>query len=81
MYIFVKTNGVVAAFSVARTFSRIRVTYYCDGLWCGEPLGFLDWPMLTQAMLGMVENIALFGAAALVVEYYIDRGFLTRMQR
>jgi hypothetical protein len=37
--------------------------------------------MLTQALLGMIENIACFGAAALVVEYCIDRGFLSRMQR
>ncbi len=63
----------------AKSFGRIRVSYYCDGLYCGEPLGFLDWDMLQQFLLSGAENLALFGAAALVVEFFCDRGFISRV--
>lgn len=71
-------NGVVAAFILAKSFGRVRVSYYCEGLYCGEPLGFLDWSMFQQAALSGIENLALFGAAALVVEYFCDRGYIDR---
>lgn len=70
-------NGAVGAFVVAKSFSRIRVSYYCDNLYCGEPLGIMDWDMLQQLGLSSLENLALFGAVALVMEYFCDKGFIS----
>jgi hypothetical protein len=40
----------------------------------------MDWAMLQQAALSGLENLALFGAAALVVEYFCDRGYISRVK-
>jgi hypothetical protein len=37
--------------------------------------------MLNQSLLAGAENIALFGAAAVVMEYYYDRGFIEKGSR
>ena len=73
-------SGIVLAFVFARTFSRIRVGPYCDGLNCGTPLGLLDWTMVSQTALGLAENIGLFGATALVLEYFIAKGYIMKME-
>lgn len=74
------TNGVITAFVIGRTFSRIRVGRYCEGLYCGAPLGLLDWDMLSQTLLSCAENIALFGATALVMEYFYKSKFISKVE-
>ena len=71
-------NNVVGAFVLAKLFSRIRTSYYCEGLYCGAPLGFMDWDMSRQFVLSAADNLALFGAMALVIEYACDRGYIRR---
>ena len=53
--------------------------YYCDNLDCGEPLIFMDWNMIQQLVLSMSESLALFGAVALVLESFCDKGFISRI--
>ena len=72
------TNGVIVASALARSFSKVQVTYYCDNLICGDPLTVLDWRMLSQFALGMTESVALFGAAGLALEFCCDRGLIPR---
>jgi hypothetical protein len=72
------TNGVIVASALARSFSKVQVTYYCDNLICGDPLTVLDWSMLSQFALGMTESVALFGAAGLALEFCCDRGLIPR---
>jgi hypothetical protein len=71
-------NGVVVASALARSFSKVQVTYYCDNLICGDPLTVLDWSMLSQFALGFTESVALFGAAGLALEFCCDRGLIPR---
>ena len=71
---------MIIAFVIGRTFSRIRVGYYCDGLYCGAPLGLFDWSMLSQTILSGIENIALFGATALVMEYFYKQDFISKVE-
>jgi hypothetical protein len=74
--------GVVGAFVIVRTLSRVRVSYYCEAapLDCGAPLGYFDWSMLQQAMFSGLESIFLFGAAAAAMEYSYRRGYITRFK-
>jgi hypothetical protein len=62
-------NGVIAAFVIAKTFSRVKVSYYCDGLVCGDPV---DFSMFQQSLLGGVENVILFVAVAIAIEALED---------
>ncbi len=71
------SNAIVGAFILAKSFSRIRVSYYCDGLYCGEPLGFMDWTMVQQFSLSCFENLALFGAVAITLEYACFKGWVS----
>ncbi len=43
----------------------MRVSYYCEGLICGDPV---DFGMLQQSVVGGVENFILFMAVAIAVE-------------
>lgn len=65
-------KGAIAAFTIARAVSGIRVSYYCEGLYCGEPLGILDWDMLKQLALSGSESLALFYGVALAVKVVED---------
>jgi len=69
--------SIVGAFVVCRSFSRIIPSPYCDGLICGAPLGFMDWDMLQQYALNFLEDLALFGAAAMVLQYACEKGFIS----
>ena len=55
---------------------NIKVPYYCDNLICGEPLIFMDWGMLQQFFFNTVESIALFGAVAVTLEWFVDKGIV-----
>jgi len=69
-------NNIVGLFIICRSVSRIRASAYCDGLICGAPLGFMDWDMLQAFAINSFEDLALFGAAALVLEYACEKGFV-----
>lgn len=70
--------GVVGAFVVVRTLSRIRVPDYCTAapLDCGAPLGYFDFNMIQQLALNGLESAALFGGAALAMEFAYKKGFI-----
>jgi hypothetical protein len=70
--------GVVGAFVVVRTLSRIRVPDYCTAapLDCGAPLGYFDFNMIQQLALNGLESAALFGGAALAMEFAYNKGFI-----
>ena len=63
--------GVIGAFVVVRTLSRVRVPSYCTAapLDCGDPLGYFDWDMIEQLALNGLESVALFGGAAAAMEF------------
>lgn len=72
--------GVVGAFVVTRTLSRVRVPGYCTSapLDCGDPLGYFDYDMLVQLGLNGLESVALFGGAALAMEYAYGAGWVSK---
>jgi hypothetical protein len=72
--------GVIGAFVVVRTLSRVRVPGYCTAapLDCGDPIGYFDWDMLNQLFLNGLESVALFGAAALAMEAAYDRNWISK---
>jgi hypothetical protein len=72
--------GVIGAFVVVRTLSRVRVPAYCSAapLDCGDPLGSFDWDMIQQLLLNGVESAELFGAAAAAMEVAYDRNWISK---
>jgi hypothetical protein len=70
--------GVIGAFVVVRTLSRVRVPGYCTAVPfdCGDPLGYFDWNMIQQLALNGLESVALFGAAAAAMEVAYDREWI-----
>ncbi len=72
--------GVVGAFIVVRTLSRIRVPSYCTAapLYCGEPLGYFDYDMIGQLICNGMESVALFGGAAYAMEVAYGKGWITK---
>lgn len=72
--------GVVGAFIVVRTLSRIRVPSYCTAapLDCGDPIGYFDYDMIGQLILNGMESVALFGGAALAMEVAYSKGWITK---
>lgn len=73
-------QGIVGAFVLVRTLSRVSVPTYCTAapLDCGAPLGYFDWDMITQAGLNGIESAALFGAAAVAMEYCFSRKIISK---
>lgn len=71
-------DGVVGAFALTRTLSRIVVPNYCTAITlnCGPPLEYLDWNMLFQLGVNFVESFALFGAAAAAINYCFYRNII-----
>mmetsp|Transcript_25518 Transcript_25518/g.43259 ORF Transcript_25518/g.43259 Transcript_25518/m.43259 type:complete len:207 (+) Transcript_25518:76-696(+) len=72
--------GVVGAFVVVRTLSRVRVPEYCTAvpLTCGSPLSYFDWNMIQQLALNGLESAALFGAAAVAMEFAYKKEFISK---
>ena len=72
--------GVVGAFVLVRATSRVSVPGYCTALPldCGEPLGYLDYELIRQLGLGGAEGIALFGGAAMAMEYAHGKGWISK---
>jgi len=46
----------------------------------GEPLGYFDWNMLSQAGWAGVESAALFGVAALAMDYCFSRDIISKFR-
>jgi len=74
--------GVIGAFAIVRTLSRVRVSYYCDAipLDCGAPFGYFDWSMTQQAAFSGLESIFLFGATAVAMEYCYKKEYISRFK-
>lgn len=72
--------GVIGAFVVIRTLSRVRVSSYCDfaPLDCGEPFGYFDWNMIQQAGFSGLESAVMFGATVAAMDYCYKRRIISR---
>lgn len=68
------------AFIVVRTLSRVRVPSYCTAvpLDCGDPLGYFDYDMIQQLVLNGLESVALFGGAAVAMEYAYSKKWISK---
>ncbi|OEU10802.1 hypothetical protein FRACYDRAFT_246671 [Fragilariopsis cylindrus CCMP1102] len=73
-------QGVVGAFIIVRSLSNIHVTETCKAipLRCGPPLGYFDWNMITQGAWNGVESVALFGVAALAMEFAFQQKWISK---
>ena len=73
-------QGVIGAFVILRTVSRINIPLYCTAvpLNCGSPLGVFDWNVLQQLAINGVESAVLFGFAALAVDIAIEKGYISK---
>ena len=73
-------QGVVAAFVLTRTLSRITVASPCRSipLYCGPPLGYLNWNMIVQIIVNGAESAVLFGAAAAAMDYCMEKGWISK---
>ena len=74
------SQGVVGAFVLVRTLSRLRVPGYCSAvpLNCGSPLGYLDWNMLQQIGWSGAESVLMFGLTALAVDIAMSKGYISK---
>eukprot|EP00559_Dactyliosolen_fragilissimus_P004152 CAMPEP_0184864332 /NCGR_PEP_ID=MMETSP0580-20130426/14543_1 /TAXON_ID=1118495 /ORGANISM="Dactyliosolen fragilissimus" /LENGTH=241 /DNA_ID=CAMNT_0027363061 /DNA_START=55 /DNA_END=780 /DNA_ORIENTATION=+ len=72
--------GVVGAFVLVRSLSKIRVPSYCTSapLDCGDPLGYFDWAMIQQGVFSGIESAAMFVAAATAMDYCYRKGYISR---
>lgn len=73
--------GVIGAFGIVRTLSRVRVSTMCSAapLDCGPPIGYFNWDMLGQVILSGLESVALFGSAAYAMEYCFQKQWIKRL--
>jgi hypothetical protein len=74
-------KGVIGAFAIVRTLARINVPWEsCTALplTCGPPLGILDWEILYQLVWNGAESFAIFGGAAMAIEYVSERQWISR---
>mmetsp|Transcript_52366 Transcript_52366/g.126711 ORF Transcript_52366/g.126711 Transcript_52366/m.126711 type:complete len:331 (-) Transcript_52366:2383-3375(-) len=75
-------QGVVGAFVLTRTLSNVQVSNTCQAipLRCGEPLGYVDWNMLSQITWNGIESVAMFGVTALAMEYAYEKGWISKFE-
>jgi len=73
-------QGVIGAFVLVRTLSRLSVPSYCSAvpLNCGAPLGYLDWNLLQQIGWSGAESVLMFGLTALAVDIAISKGYISK---
>ena len=73
-------EGVVTAFVLTRTLSRITVAPTCQALplSCGAPFGYLNWNMLFQLAVNGLESAILFGTVAAALDYCMERGWIAK---
>jgi hypothetical protein len=72
--------GVIGAFILVRTTSRIQIPTYCTAipLTCGPPLGYLDYTILFALLVNSVEGLALFGSVAYCMEYAYNKAWISK---
>ena len=77
---YIKSLYKRGAFIVVRTLSRVRVPSYCTAapLDCGDPLGYFDYDMIQQLVLNGLESVALFGGAAVAMEYAYSKKWISK---
>ena len=75
-------QGAIGAFVLVRTLSRIQTPPYCTAapLSCGDPLGYFSWDMINSGILSGLESAALFGGAALAMDYAFEKGFIGKFR-
>ena len=75
-------QGVVGAFVLTRTLSNVQVSNTCQAvpLRCGEPLGYVDWNMLSQIAWNGIESAAMFGVTALAMDYAYEKGWINKFE-
>jgi hypothetical protein len=73
-------QGVIGAFAITRTLSNIQVSKTCSAipLSCGEPLGYVDWNMISQLAWNGVESAALFGVTSIAMEFAYKKGWIQK---
>mmetsp|Transcript_1303 Transcript_1303/g.2715 ORF Transcript_1303/g.2715 Transcript_1303/m.2715 type:complete len:104 (-) Transcript_1303:38-349(-) len=73
-------QGVVGAFTLTRALGRVTVPASCSSvpLYCGEPLGYLDWNMLTQIGVNVVESGIMFAATAAAMDVCMNKGWIKK---
>ena len=72
--------GVIGAFVLVRTTSKIQLPTYCTALplTCGPPLGFLDYTILFALLVNSVEGLALFGSVAYCMEVAYNKQWISK---
>lgn len=73
-------QGVVGAFVLVRTLSRVHIPTYCIAipLRCGPPLSYLDWNILQQLFWSGLESAILFAATAKALDFAMEKGYISR---
>lgn len=73
-------QGLIGAFVLTRTLSRITLPSYCTAivLNCGPPLGYLDWNLLTQLAVNGAESAVMYAATAKAMDVCMERGWISR---
>jgi hypothetical protein len=73
-------QGVIGAFCLIRTLSRVQVPSYCTPipLNCGPPLTYLDWNLLQQIFLSGAESALLFGCTAWALDAAMEKGYISK---
>ena len=72
--------GVIGAFVLVPTTSRIQLPTYCTALplTCGPPLGFVDYTILFALLVNSIEGLALFGSVAYMMEYAYNKQWISK---
>jgi hypothetical protein len=72
--------GVIGAFILVRTTSRIEIPTYCTAipLTCGPPLGYLDYTILFALLVNSIEGLALFGGVAYCMEVAYNKAWISK---
>jgi hypothetical protein len=72
-------QGVIMAFTVLRSTSRIVIPAYCTAipLTCGDPTGYLDYNLLLQLIYNGIESYVLFGCVAKALDSAMTRGLIS----
>ena len=70
--------NVFAAFVVVRSLGRVTIPYECSALplQCGEPIGYMNWSMMNDLGINMLESVALFGVVGLVMESLLKQKWI-----
>ena len=73
-------QGLIGAFVLTRTLSRITLPSYCTAvvLHCGAPLGVLDWNVLGQLAVNGLESVCMYGATAWAMDVCMEKGWISR---